>query len=192
MIIGLTGPTGAGKSSLTPIAESLGFKVIDCDKIARKATEKDTESLNAVVKVFGQDILESDGTLNRKALAEKAFATREKTELLNKTIFPFITELVKKEINCDKIFLDAPTLFESGINAMCNVTVVVLAQKEIRLERIMARDSINEEAAMLRINAGKSDDFYLENADFVIYNNGDNEVFTKEFTEILTKISKEN
>lgn len=188
MIIGLTGPTGAGKSCLRVIAEDLGFKVIDCDIIARKATEKGADSLKALVKVFGDDILESDGSLNRKALAKKAFATKENTELLNKTIFPFITELVKKEITCDKVILDAPTLFESGINSMCDTVIAVTAEKEIRLDRIIKRDNIDKESALLRINAGKTDDFYLKNADYLIYNNGENNVFALEFKEILTKI----
>ena len=98
LVIGLTGPTGAGKSSVTSVAEELGFKVIDCDKVARVALEKGSSGLDAVAEVFGNDILNEDGSLNRAALAQKAFSTRENTELLNKTVFPYITDLVKQEI----------------------------------------------------------------------------------------------
>lgn len=191
IIIGLTGPTGAGKSSLSETAVSSGFKVIDCDKTARKVTEKGMPALKALSVAFGDDILNEDGTLNRGTLAQKAFANPDKTELLNITIFPFITEIVKKECNEEKIILDAPTLFESGINKICNTTVAVLADTKTRLKRIMQRDNIDEESALLRMNAGKPDDFYLENADFIVYNNGDTDEFTKEFSEILKNILKE-
>ena len=97
-IIGLTGPTGAGKSSACAICKELGIKHIDCDIIARKATEKGEEGLLAVVKAFGEDILNADGTLNRKALAEKAFKDADSTDLLNKTLLPIIHKMVLNEI----------------------------------------------------------------------------------------------
>lgn len=189
-MIGLTGPTGAGKSSLTAVAENLGYKVIDCDKTARIAVEKGTDGLKALVKVFGEDILLPDGSLNRKALAKKAFATKENTELLNKTLLPFITDLIRKECDTEYVLLDAPTLFESGINSECVSTVAVLADENLRLERICERDSLTEEEARLRMSAGRTDDFYKENADFVICNNGDITVFTKEFEDILKEIKE--
>ena len=70
--IGLTGPTGAGKSTVSQVAESMGFQVIDCDKVARKATEKGSIGLLKLAAVFGDDILNSDDTLNRKVLADIA------------------------------------------------------------------------------------------------------------------------
>lgn len=188
IIVGLTGPTGAGKSSAAVLCEKLGVKHINCDIIARKATEKGQDGLNAVVTVFGDDILNTDGTLNRKALAEKAFKNAESTELLNKTLLPIIKKMVLTEIDCDKVLLDAPTLFESGIDEICSKTVAVLADKEIRLNRILARDNITTEQALLRINAGKSDDFYKEKCDFVIYNNTDENTFDMDFLNLLKEI----
>ena len=188
IIVGLTGPTGAGKSSAAVLCAKLGVKHIDCDIIARKATEKGQDGLNAVVTVFGDDILNTDGTLNRKALAEKAFKNAESTELLNKTLLPIIKKMVLTEIDCDKVLLDAPTLFESGIDEICSKTVAVLADKEIRLNRILARDNITTEQALLRINAGKSDDFYKEKCDFVIYNNTDENTFDMDFLNLLKEI----
>ncbi|MBO5021251.1 MAG: threonylcarbamoyl-AMP synthase [Clostridia bacterium] len=188
-IIGLTGPTGAGKSSLTIAADELGFKVIDCDTLARKAVEKGTDGLKAIIKVFGEDILEIDGSLNRKKLAEKAFSSKENTELLNKTIFPFIKKLCFEEISrYDKVILDAPTLFESGLDSVCTKTIAVLADKNIRLSRIMERDSISKEAALLRMNAGKNDDFYKQNADVILFNNGEANELINHFKNILTDI----
>ena len=187
IIIGLTGPTGAGKSSLKTVAENLGYKVIDCDITARKAVEKGTKGLMALVNTFGEDILFSDGSLNRKALAQKAFSTPQKTELLNKTLLPFITELVLRECDGDKVLLDAPTLFESGLNAKCTATVGVLADRETRLARIKIRDNLSEVEALIRINAGKTDEFYKKNADYIIYNNGECLEFQREFEVILSR-----
>ena len=187
-IIGLTGPTGAGKSSACAICKELGIKHIDCDIIARKATEKGEEGLLAVVKAFGEDILNADGTLNRKALAEKAFKDADSTDLLNKTLLPIIHKMVLNEIDCDRVLLDAPTLFESGVNEICHKTVAVLSDKEIRLKRILARDNITTEQALLRINAGKNDDFYKEKCDFVIYNNADEHTFKNDFLNLLKEI----
>ncbi len=189
-IIGLTGPTGAGKSSLTSVAEDVGLKVVDCDILARKAVEKGTDGLKALVSAFGKEILALDGTLNRKKLAEIAFSTEEFTEKLNKTLLPFIVDLVLGECDGRDVLLDAPTLFESGLNERCTATIAALADKETRLKRIIQRDGIDENAAILRINAGKSVDFYKENADYIIYNNGSISEFQGKFREILTGIKE--
>ena len=189
-IIGLTGPTGAGKSNLTETAQNLGFKVIDCDKVARKAVEKGSQGLEALVKVFGADILLENGELDRKALARKAFSTPENTELLNKTLFPFITQLVEKEFDCDLVLLDAPTLIESGLDSKCHKVIGIWADPEIRLERICQRDNLSLEDAKIRLNAGKDESFYKENTDILIYNNGEISEFRKEFEEILTEIKE--
>lgn len=191
LVIGLTGPTGAGKSSVSAVAKALGFKVIDCDLAARKAVEKGSEGLKAVISAFGEDVLNTDGTLNRSTLAKIAFSDKEKTQLLNKTLFPFITEIVKAQIDAPFVLLDAPTLFESGINGICNATIAVLADESIRKARIMARDKIDEQAALLRIGAGKSQQFYENNADYIIFNNSELSEFQKQTAAILIKISEE-
>lgn len=188
LIIGLTGPTGSGKSSASVAARKMGFKVIDCDKVARVAVEKGTKGLAAVVDAFGEDILNPDETLNRKALAQKAFASSEKTNLLNKTLLPFISELVIKQATGELVLMDAPTLFESGMDSICDFTVAVLADEEIRLSRIIKRDNIDEAAARLRISAGKTEEFYKENADYIIYNNNDENSFISEFCDIINEI----
>lgn len=190
IIIGLTGPTGSGKSSAATLCEKHGIKLVDCDKVARTATKKESNGLKAVTEVFGVDILNGDGTLNRKALARKAFSTKENTLLLNQTLFPFIKKLVLEETKADKVLLDAPTLFESGINSICFKTIAVLSDSQIRLNRIIERDNLSEEDAKLRMSAGKSDNFYKENADYIIYNNNDEQSFLNEFEKILIEILK--
>ncbi len=189
IIIGLTGPTGAGKSAVSVVAAEIGYKVINCDLVARKAVEKGTTGHSALVLTFGTEILNKDGTINRKKLAEVAFSSKENTEILNQTLLPHIVLLIKEEINCDKVLLDAPTLFESGIDSMCTATIAVLADKAIRLKRITERDNIDNSAALLRISAGKNDDFYKSNADYIIYNNNDIDSFLKSFKKIISAIS---
>ena len=188
-VIGLTGPTGAGKSILAPLAEEFGFYAVDCDQTARVAVKAGTPGLKALVAAFGEDILEPDGELNRAALAKKAFADAEHTALLNETILPFIGTLIERDIQGKNALLDAPTLFESGIDRICTATVAVLADKTVRLRRIMERDHLTEEDAMLRIRAGKPDAFYRGKADFILYNNGNTDELNRQFREILTEIT---
>ena len=190
-IIGLTGPTGSGKTSACTVAEKLGYKVINCDKVAREATNKENV-LAALINAFGEDITEN-GKLNRKALAQKAFANEASTELLNETILPFIVEMINEQINAasqDKILLDAPTLYESGADSICSSVVAVLSSRENRKKRILARDNLTNEAAELRLNAGKSDDFYKERTDSIIYNDGAKAEFEENFFNLLKSLEE--
>ena len=190
-VVGLTGPTGAGKSSVTAVAENLGFKIVDCDKLSRVAVEKGSEGLLAVVAAFGDEVLNDDKTLNRAVLAQKAFSTPENTELLNKTLLPYIMTLVKAELDCDLVLLDAPTLFESGADSLCNEVIAVISDEKTRLDRIMARDNIDEEAALLRIKAGKPDEFYIEKTNNIVYNDCELSVFNLKIQKLLTKLMEE-
>ncbi len=168
----------------------MGYEIIDCDKVAREATEQ-AETLNALTAVFGEDILNFDRSLNRKKLAEKAFASAEKTSLLNRTILPFIVEIIKNKINnsnSQKILLDAPTLYESGADKLCDTTCAVLSAPEKRLERIMQRDNIDLNAAKLRMSAGKPDEYYKSKTSHIIYNDSDSDTLIKEFTKLLIKL----
>ena len=186
-IVGLTGPTGSGKSTACKAAADLGFFVIDCDKTARKATE-DKICLKALATAFGNDILNSDGSLNRNKLAEKAFCTKENTKLLNDTIFPFILEILKEEIigaSQDNVLLDAPTLFENGVDSLCNETCAILADDDIRLERILKRDNIDESQAKLRMSAGKNEEYYREKTKHILYNNNSEKELYQEFSKLL-------
>lgn len=188
IIIGLTGPTGSGKSIAAAIARDMGIKVIDCDLVARQAVEKGTDGLSALCEEFGSEILNADGTLNRKYLAQVAFSSKENTELLNKTLFPHITKLVNSQLDADKILLDAPTLFESGINSICTNTVAVLTDKDTRIKRIIKRDGLTINEALTRVNAGKDDSYYTERADYILYNNGQTQEYISHAAALLTKL----
>lgn len=192
-IIGLTGPTGAGKSSIVTIAKKLNIKVFNCDKIAREVTEKGQPALEKLAEEFGNDILEN-GCLIRSKLAQKAFASKEETEKLNRIIFPFIKKklvsLITQEIEngTKAVLLDAPTLYESGTDVLCDKVIAVLSSKEIRQKRIIKRDNLNIQSANLRMNAGKSDNFYTK-ADYIINNNGSIKEFLDKTEDILITIT---
>ncbi|MBO5873271.1 MAG: dephospho-CoA kinase [Clostridia bacterium] len=189
-VLGLTGPTGAGKTTLCKAAQDMDFLVINCDLLARRAVEQQ-DCLDALERAFSKDILDKDGRLDRKALAQKAFINSEKTELLNKTILPFIVKHIEEEIvssEKSKIILDAPTLYESGADRLCDAVCAVLSDKGKRILRIMARDNITEDEALLRINAGKTDEYYTSKTENIIYNDGITEDFVREFKNLLNSL----
>ena len=194
-IIGLTGPTGSGKTTFSDLAQKRGIFCIDADKTARRATEPGQPALTGLSREFGEDIINPDGSLNRALTAERAFASKEATLRLNEITLPHIVREIDKEIeSCgDKyILLDAPTLFESGADGICDVTVAVLAGRKLREARIKQRDGLNSKAAKLRLDAGKPDEFYFHRCRYVITNDGDLENFTCEIDRLLDKILEES
>ena len=188
IIIGLTGPTGSGKSSAARAVRKMGVQVVDCDITARRATTRGSRGLELLRGEFGDGIIDSDGSLNRKKLAGIAFSDSENTERLNKTLLPIIAELIKREIVSDKVLLDAPTLFESGIDSICDDTVAVLSDTSIRRKRIIARDNLTIEEANARISAGKSDDFYIKRAGHILFNDDDFDAYMSKAKKIFENL----
>ncbi|MBR3971989.1 MAG: dephospho-CoA kinase [Ruminococcus sp.] len=192
-LIGLTGPTGAGKSSASKIFEDHGFAIVDADKIAHKALT-DQNSIVSLAEEFGESILNADGSINRKALAKCAFANAESTEKLNQITHPVITELSFKEFErlsqegFENIIFDAPTLFEAGMDTLCDCVVSVIAPVKIRTERIKQRDNLTDEQAKARISAQKDDIYYANRSRFVIVNDTDADTLTKRTEEIIKEI----
>lgn len=168
--IGLTGQTGAGKGHVGKYLQELGFNVLDTDIYARKVCEKNSPYLPILAQHFGNDIIEN-GILNRQLLADRAFCSEEKTKLLNSVLHPAILDLCRKDAKFPGV-LDAPLLFECEGDKMCYKTIAVTAPKDVRIERIMKRDGITKEQAVARMNAQKSEEFYKENSDFTVINDG--------------------
>lgn len=193
-IIGLTGPTGSGKSAFADYLKQKGFKITDADKIARQVTSPDTVCLKTLCSAFGNEILNSDNSLNRKALAKIAFSTKENTQLLNNITHPFVYLEVLKQIDeyiksgHTNILYDAPLLFESNGHIMCDYTLSVLCPVEKRIERIIKRDNLTLEQAKSRINAQHKDEFYAKRSDFIVNNNSDLQNLYKQADEFLLKI----
>ncbi len=190
-LIGLTGTTGAGKGQVRRIFESQGYVSVDADFLARKIMENPIV-LKSLCCYFGDDILENN-VLNRSLLASRAFKSTESTQLLNSITHPFISALFIEELekigrNSDKIIFDAPQLFESHLNAVCDVTVAVTAHRDIRIKRIINRDNISKETAEKRINCQYSDSFFAENCDYIIENNTDLQALEEATLKILSQI----
>ena len=168
-VIGLTGPTGAGKSTVAAVFRKLGCAVIDADVLARRAVE-DPDCLAALAKAFGADVVAPDGSLDRRLLARRAFSSPEKTETLNRITHPAVLEETVRRIaelkksGVAAVVLDAPLLFESGADSLCDTTVAVTAPPATRLRRIMARDGIPEETALERMKAQHPNEYYEQRA----------------------------
>ncbi len=191
-ILGLTGQTGSGKTSLHSIAEDYGFYVIDCDKVAHKVLSENEQLKEKLCSVFSRDILQDD-SISRPKLAKAAFKDSDSTNALNETVLPFVKAEIKEITNSVKneyILLDAPTLYESGVDKECSFVVALLADEQKRKERIILRDNLSEEAAMLRLSAAKSDEFYINHANKVIYNNGNLKEYKLEFEQLLKNITE--
>lgn len=191
-LIGLTGTTGAGKGEVRKILIDHGYCVIDADELARKIMKNEVV-LESIKSFFGADVAK-DNVLDRKLLAERAFCDKEHTVLLNRITHPHITtlffEMLAELVDSgrDKIVLDAPQLFESGINIVCDKIIAVLADENIRLGRIIKRDNIAEKQAKERISIQLSDSFFAENCDYLIYNNSTISALTAEVESIIEKL----
>ena len=175
-IIGLTGLTGAGKSTVARKLMAYGCYHIDADKVAREVINNNENVKNKLKERFGDDVINEDGTTNRPLLASRAFADNDSTNALNDITHPAVTEEIQsiikdmEDIGYRGVIIDAIALFESGEDKLCDFTVAVIAPMEIRLERIMARDNITEEKALERIKAQKDESFFTKQADFVLWN----------------------
>lgn len=176
-IIGVTGPTGAGKSLLCKeLSDSAA--VIDADEVYHSLLIPPSDCLTALREAFGDRVFSSDGSLDRTALSEIVFSDKDKLSLLNRTVLDFVLQKVRamlaelKESGCSCVLIDAPTLIESGFHRECDAVISVISSPELRLARIIQRDAISEEKALSRVSAQKDDEFYRKHSDLVLVNDG--------------------
>lgn len=194
VVVGLTGQTGAGKSTISAIFREKGFRIIDADIIARQVVERGKPCLSEIVRTFGEEIIDDNGNLYRKKLAEIVFSDKKSLEKLDNITYPYIIKEISDNIDSlvsqdnKFILLDAPTLFESNADKFCDVIVSVLAQPEIRKKRIIARDNLTPEQAQNRMNSQHNDEFFIENSDYIINNNGSPDELGRKIIEIAGKI----
>lgn len=177
-ILGLTGGSGTGKSAACTAFARLGCGVIDADATYRTLCDTCGPMLKEIQNVFG-DVFSTDGKLDRKKLGAIVFADAQKLQQLNAITHPYIRQAARDAFaayskrGCLLCIYDAPVLFEGQMETLCDKTCAVLAARNTRIARIVARDAITEEYAALRIDAQKDDAFYRERCDYVVQNDAD-------------------
>ena len=185
-VIGITGPSGSGKTALTQRLATLGVPTVDADELYHSMLVPPSKCLDAIRDSFGDTVFRADGSLDRSALSQVVFGDSQRLSLLNSTVLGIVLDEIRNIIALlesrghDTVAVDAPTLIESGFNTECDTVISVIAPRNVRIERIMARDGISHKAATARIDAQPDDAFYKNASDFVILNDGDEEAFTKE------------
>lgn len=194
LIIGVTGPTGAGKSSLREVFRQRGIAVIDSDLLAREVVEPGTPALAELAGAFGDGILLPDGSLDRKALAAAAFSSPERSARLGAITHPRITELLLRRVDAlpegSAAAVEAPLLFESGFDKECDAVIAVIAPPDVRLERVMRRDGISRDEALGRMRAQQSEEYYAARTPYVIENSGDVGELLSRAGEVIDRIMK--
>lgn len=178
-IVGLTGGSGAGKGTVGKLFGSFGCYVIDTDELYHSMIDHDSECSRAVISHFGDCVRTELGGVDRVVLAEIVFGNKDKLEELNQIAHRFVKEECDRIIesqrskNTEVLVIDAPQLFEAGMDSICDFTVAVVSDKTTRIGRICKRDSITSFKACARMAAQHTDAFFCERCDYVIENNSD-------------------
>lgn len=193
MIIGITGSSGAGKSTVCNILEkNYQVKLISADEVAKQLAKKGNNYLKEIIQNFGAGILLDNGELNRKKLADIIYYDETKRKKLNLITYHHVGNAIQKKARSMKneaVVIDIPLLFESGLNKICDVTIAVITTNvEAQVQRIMKRDSITKEHAIARINTQKSNDFYSNGCTYTIENNGNMTNLEKQVNSIFSKL----
>lgn len=175
-IIGITGPTGAGKTTALHALEELGGRAADCDAVYHELLVGNEPMRQELRERFGDDVFLADGTLDRKALGAVVFedgqALADLNAITHKYVGMAVDEFIEREqkAGTSAVAIDAIALIESGLADRCHCTVAVTAPDEIRVRRIMAREGISEEYARLRVNAQKNEEWFRANCTYVLVN----------------------
>ena len=172
IIFGLTGCTGAGKTSALKALEALGGQVIDCDALYHRMLDENDAMRNAINEKF-PGVFGKDGKLDRRKLGEEVFSKKDRLAQLDEIVFRFLVPEVEKYVTAlpDGLdAIDAINLLESGLDRLCDRTVAITAPVELRVRRIMQRDQISEQYARLRVSAQKADDYYRSKCDCELTN----------------------
>jgi dephospho-CoA kinase len=178
LILGLTGRSGSGKGYISELFAFYQIPSIDCDLFTQIVYAPASPCLAELARAFGSDILDENGALLRKKLAQRAFASEKTVQTLNAITHPHILRALQEKLEnyrkngCRAILLDAPTLFESGLNTQCDRIICVTSNDELRMERIILRDTLTKEDAKIRLLRQKSDDEFRALSDYEIINDG--------------------
>ena len=194
-VAGLTGMSGAGKSFACGVFAEKGFSVIDCDNVSREVTARGEPALDEISRCFGAEYINDDGTLDRRKLGALVFSDAKKLKKLEDILYPYITySIISACVGHDMVLLDAPTLFESGADFLCDVIIGVTADRELCIGRITERDGIDRVQAENRLSSQHGEDYYKSRSYICLSNNGSESEFRKSLEKAAAKIleAKEN
>lgn len=183
--IGITGPTGAGKTTALNVLTELGAHIIDADQVYHDLLAHSTPVGDALTARFGSAILDETGQVDRKALGSVVFADPTALADLNAITHRFIIEEIDRQAaqaeteGRSAVAIDAIALIESGVGETCDAVVGILAPREIRIRRIMAREGIPEDYARKRVDAQQGDDFFRTHCTYILENQDTAEEFAQ-------------
>ena len=177
-VVGLTGGIASGKSTVSRMFQRKGARVVDADQLARRIVEPGRPAYRDIVRTFGKQILQRDGTLNRKRLGQQVFADPKKLAQLNRITHPRIARAARREIRRHRaagvplVIYDAALLVEAGWHRKLDKVVVVSVPQKVQVERLAARDGVSRAAALQRVRSQLPLSAKLALADHVINNGG--------------------
>lgn len=193
MIIGLTGGIATGKSKVSGFLMKQGLPVVDADKVAREVVEPGEKAYSQIIDHFGTEILDKDGSINRKELGRVIFSDREKREMLNQIVHPAVRRrmIEKKEAiqkqGSELVVFDIPLLIENKLQHMVDLVVLVYAEPAVQMKRLMERDNQGTEDAKNRIASQMPIDEKKQHADEIIDNSGPEEETEQQIRELSRK-----
>lgn len=196
-IIGITGRSGCGKSSVTRLFAAEGYPCIDADLIAREVLEPGSGCIKQLQNVFGSDIVDESGTLQRRLLADRAFATPEGTARLTAITHPEILRRIDARLQqaqdrgAKLAFVDGAVIVGTPFASRCDRLVVVAAPYEQSVARICARDKIDPAMARRRLDAQTPEQTLRESSDFVLENDSTHEQLEQRALAILHRLEQE-
>lgn len=192
-IIGLTGGIGSGKTTASQYLAEKGFPVIDADQVAREIVKPGMKATKAIELEFGSDMINPDGSLNREKLGNAVFSDNKKLIRLNKITHKEILDKIKAKIlelenaNTNLIFIDAPLLFETGLELMVHETWVIDAPEKLRIERVKSRDKMDDKNIKSRIANQMEQQIRNKKATVVIDNSLGMEELHKNIDQLIKK-----
>ncbi|MDO7487894.1 dephospho-CoA kinase [Peribacillus frigoritolerans] len=192
-IIGITGGIASGKSTVSLYLQELGFTIVDADLASRAVVEPGEEAYHQVVKTFGEDILLTDGNIDRVKLGSIIFNDQEKRLLLNGIVHPAVRNWMRLKTEAalssgeETVFMDIPLLFESKLTFMVDKTILIYVDEQVQLQRLMNRNGLSETEALARINSQMPLADKKALADAVIDNNGDINETKRQVKSILSE-----
>ncbi len=189
--VGLTGGIATGKSTVARMFQEHGIPVVNSDLVAREVVEPGTEGHKLVVEAFGKEILNPDGSINRKRLGELVFSDPQKRKRLEEILHPLITRRMGQKLEALEkagvplVVVEVPLLFEKGLQRSMDFTVVVRAPEKVQIKRLMQREGLSKQQALKRIKSQMPLEDKVKMADFVIDNSGDLEATKKQVSHVI-------